>query len=134
VAAYVSLGVKPNAFGYETKSLKELGFPKPIVKEGRLFGKILHVDAFGNVMSNIDEEKLFRFTQSRPFAIRAGRKVISGLKKGYSDGKKGQPIGLLGSSGFLEISVREGNAQKLLKLKKGDPMVVSMKLQAPNTK
>jgi S-adenosylmethionine hydrolase len=127
VAAHLSLGVKPNAFGYEIKSLKELGPRKPFVKEGKLFGEILHIDAFGNVISNIDEEKLFRFIESRPFAIRAGRKVISGLKKGYWEGKKGEPIALLGSGGFLEISVREGNAQKLLKLKRGDPIVISTK-------
>ncbi len=134
VAAHLSLGVKPNAFGYEIKSMKELGFPKPIAKEGKLFGEILHIDAFGNTISNIDEEKLFRFIQRRRFAIRAGRKVISGLKRGYWEGKKGEPIALLGSSGFLEISVRKGNAQRMLKLKKGDPIVVSTKLQAPNTK
>ncbi|HMK75443.1 MAG TPA: SAM-dependent chlorinase/fluorinase [Thermodesulfobacteriota bacterium] len=125
VAAHLSLGVKPNAFGYEIKSLKELGSRKPFVKEGKLFGEILHIDAFGNVISNIDEEKLFRFIQSRPFAIRLGRKVISGLKKGYSEGKKGEPIALLGSGGFVEISVREGNARELLKLKKGDPIAIS---------
>jgi hypothetical protein len=127
VAAHLSLGIKPNAFGYEIKSLKELGSRKPFVKEGKLFGEILHIDAFGNVISNIDEEKLFRFIESRPFAIRAGRKVISGLKKGYWEGKKGEPIALLGSGGFLEISVREGNAQKLLKLKRGDPIVIRTK-------
>jgi hypothetical protein len=125
VAAHLSLGVKANAFGYEIKSMKELKFPKPIAKEGKLFGEIFHMDAFGNMISNIDAEKLFQFVQSRPFAIRAGRKVISGLKKGYWEGKKGGPIALLGSSGFLEISVRDGNAQKVLKLKRGDPIVIS---------
>ncbi len=127
VAAHLSLGIKPNAFGYETNSLKEIGFQKPVVKEGKLLGEILHIDAFGNLISNIDERKLFRFIQSRPFVIRAGRKVISGLKTGYLEGKKGEPIALLGSGGFLEVSVREGNAQKTLKLKRGDPIQISTK-------
>ena len=134
VAAHLSLGVKPKAFGYEIKSPKELGSRIPFVKEGKLFGEILHIDAFGNVISNIDGEKLFRFVQSRSFAIRAGRKVISGLKKGYWEGKKGEPIALLGSGGFVEISVGEGNAQKILKVKRGDPIVISTKFQALNTK
>lgn len=127
VAAHLSLGVMPKAFGYEIKSMKELWFPKPVTKEGKLFGEILHIDAFGNMISNIDEEKLFRFIQDRPFSIRAGKRITSGLKKGYSEGKKGEPIALLGSGGFLEISVREGNAQKVLKLKKGDSIVISAK-------
>jgi S-adenosylmethionine hydrolase len=124
VAAHLSLGIKPNAFGYEIKSLKELKFQKPVIKEGKLLGEILYIDAFGNLVSNIDEGKLFRFIQSRPFVIRAGRKAISGLKKGYWEGKKGEPIALLGSGGLLEISVREGNAKRSLKVKRGDPITI----------
>jgi S-adenosylmethionine hydrolase len=129
VAAHLSLGIKPNAFGYEINSPKELEFRKPVVKDGKLVGEILHIDAFGNLVSNIDEGKLFRFIQSRTYAIRAGKKVIAGLKKGYWEGKKGEPIALLGSGAFLEISVREGNAQKMLKVKRGDPIWISTKFQ-----
>ena len=35
-------------------------------------------------------------------------------------------MALIGSGGFLEISVREGNAQKMLKVKKGDRIIVAM--------
>jgi len=124
VAAHLSLGIKPNAFGHKIDSLEWLGFEGPFIKEGKLLGEILHVDTFGNLVSNIDEGKLFRFIQGRPFVIRAGRKTIRGLKKGYWEGKKDEPIALLGSGGFLEISVREGNAQKMLKAKRGDPIQI----------
>ena len=127
IAAHLSLGIKPNAFGYRTNSLQEFGFQKPINKEGKLLGEVLHIDAFGNLISNIDEEKLFKFIKGRPFVIRAGRKAIQGLKKGYLEGRKGELIALLGSSGFLEISVNEGNAQKTLKVKRGDPIRIQLK-------
>jgi len=126
VAAHLSLGIKPNAFGYEINSLEKIGFQKPIIKEGKLLGEIFHFDTFGNLVSNIDKEKLFQFIKGRPFVIRAGRKTIHGLKKGYWEGKKGEPIALLGSGGFLEISIREGNAQKVLKVKRGDRIIVSV--------
>jgi S-adenosylmethionine hydrolase len=126
VAAHLSLGIKPNAFGHKSDSLEWLGFEGPFIKEGKLLGEILHVDTFGNLISNIDEGKLFRFIQGRPFVIRAGRKTIRGLKKGYWEGKKGELIALLGSGGFLEISVREGNAQKKLKAKRGDAIEVTI--------
>jgi S-adenosylmethionine hydrolase len=134
VAAHLSLGIKPNAFGHEINSLKELGLQKPVVKKRRLLGEILHIDTFGNLVSNIDEEKLSQFIQNRPFAIRVGGKVISVLKNGYWDGKKGELIALLGSGGFLEISIREGNAERLLKVKKGDPIWITTKFQVPNSK
>jgi hypothetical protein len=132
VAAHLSLGINPRAFGYETNSLKELRVQKPVMKEGKLVGEILHIDTFGNVVSNIDVAKLFRFNQNRPFVIRVGRKSIFGLKKGYSEGKKGELIALLGNNGLLEISLKEGNAQKVLKAKRGDPIQISTKFQAPN--
>jgi len=126
VAAYLSSGIKPNAFGYKTNALKKLRYQKPIIKEGKLLGEIFHIDTFGNLISNIDEEKLFRFIKGRPFIIRIGRTAIHGLKKGYWQGKKGEKIALIGSSGFLEISVNKGNAQKVLKVKKGNSVIVSV--------
>ena len=124
VAAHLSLGIKPTALGYEINSLKKIGFQKPIVRGGKLLGEILHIDTFGNLVSNIDKEKFSRFIRGRPFVIRGGRKTIHGLKKGYWEGKKGELIALLGSSGLLEISVREGSAQKMLKVKRGDPITI----------
>ncbi len=124
VAAYLSLGIKPNAFGHKIDSLKGLGLKGPIIKEGTLEGEIIHVDTFGNLVTNIEERKLFGFIRGRPFVIQVGGKAIRGLKKGYWEGKKDKPIALLGSGGFLEISMREGNAQKAMKVKRGDPIQI----------
>jgi len=129
VAARLSLGIKPSALGHKIDSLLCLGFERPFIKEGKLFGEILHVDTFGNLISNIEEGKLSRFIRGRPFAIQVGRRFIHGLKQGYWEGKQGESIALLGSGGFLEISVKEGNAQKILKVKKGDQIVISAKSQ-----
>ena len=126
VAAHLSLGIKPIAFGYEINSLKKIKFQKAIIKEGKLLGEIYHIDTFGNLVTNVDKEKLFRFIKDRPFVILAGGKIIRDLKKGYWEGKKGKLIALLGSSGLLEISVREGSAQKMLKVKKRSPVIVSI--------
>jgi S-adenosylmethionine hydrolase len=120
VAAHLSLGVKPNAFGDEIDSLEKFIFEKPIPKDGKLLGRILYIDTFGNLVSNIDEEKLFQFIQGRPFVTRIGENIIRGWKKGYWEGRKSEPMVLFGSSGFLEISIREGNAQNVLKAKRGD--------------
>jgi hypothetical protein len=127
VAAHLSMGVKPDALGHKIDALSWLGFEGPFVKEGRLLGEILHVDTFGSLVSNIAEGRFFQFIRGRPFVIRAGRKTIRGLKKGYWEGKKDEPVALFGSGGLLEISVREGNAQKVLKMKRGDPIWVITK-------
>jgi S-adenosylmethionine hydrolase len=134
VAAHLSVGIKPNVFGYEVNSLKKLQFGKPVIKEGKLLGEILHIDTFGNLVTNVDEGKFLRFTKNRSFVIQTKGVVIDGLKKGYWEGKTGEPIALWGSGGFLEIAIREGNAQKMLRVKRGYPIQISTKFQAPNSK
>ena len=126
VAAYLSLGVKPESFGPLIKSWHEIPFPDPAMKQGRLIGEIVHVDAFGNLVSNIDRKGLLHFSKGRRFVIKIGKRTMRGLKKGYWEGKKDEPMALIGSGGYLEISVREGNAQKALKIKKGDPIQLNL--------
>jgi S-adenosylmethionine hydrolase len=126
VAAYISLGVKPEAFGPKLDSWVELDFGKPRISGGKLIGKILHIDAFGNLISNINEEQLFHFVKDRSFVIRIGKRDIKGLKKGYWEGKRNEPMALIGSGGFLEISVKDGNAQKMLKVRKGDQVTIEI--------
>jgi len=134
VAAYLSLGVRPEEFGPQVDSWVELDFPRPRIKGGILSGEIIRIDTFGNLMTNIMEEELIHFGRGRALVIKVEKRTIQGLKKGYSEGKKGELIALIGSGGLLEISVREGNAQKMLKIKKGDPIQISTKFQAPNSK
>ncbi|RPI99634.1 MAG: hypothetical protein EHM36_15740 [Deltaproteobacteria bacterium] len=129
VAAHLSLGIKPKAFGGKTGAWVELGAVRPEQRGRDLLGEIIHVDAFGNLVSNIDEESLAGFTAGRAFSIRVGRHTVPGLKRGYWEGKKGEIIGLIGSGGFLELSVREGNAQKKLRAKKGDLVRVTRRGQ-----
>jgi S-adenosylmethionine hydrolase len=126
VAAYLSLGVKPESFGPSIKSWHEISFPGPAMKEGNLIGGIVHVDAFGNLVSNIGRKSLLQFSKGRPFVIKIGKRTMRGLKKGYWEGRKDEPMALIGSGGLLEISVREGSAQKALKIKKGDPIQLNL--------
>ena len=120
VAAYLSLGERPEAFGRETNTLKELSFARPERCRNGLSGEIIHIDGFGNLICNINDQEISDFAEGEPLSIKVGRRTIHGLKKGYWEGKRGEVIAVIGSGGFLELSVNEGNAQRRLKLKKTD--------------
>ena len=126
VAGHLSLGVRPGAFGPKVNSWMRLHFQKPAEKGQRLIGEILHIDAFGNLVSNIDDLTLLRFARRRSLVIRVKKVSVHGLKSGYWEGEKGEVVALIGSEGFLEISVREGNAQELIRAKKGDPVEIQL--------
>ncbi len=124
VAAHLSLGIKPRSFGPVLNSWQEISFPEPVLRHETFSGEVIHIDAFGNLVSNIDRERLVQFSKGRPVAIRAGKRVLRGLKRAYWEARKKEPVALIGSGGFLEIAVREGNAEKVLKLSRGDRIVV----------
>lgn len=124
VVGHLTLGLSPKAFGRRIDSLKPLSFPEPIARGRNLTGEVIHIDSFGNMITNINQEGFFQFIKDRPFLIRVGKKTIRDYKRGYWEGKRNEPIALFGSGGFLEISVNEGNAQKVLKVKRGDRVFV----------
>jgi len=126
VAGHLSLGVRPRAFGKRIDSFIEIELKKPDVKGETMTGEVLHIDRFGNLITNIVEKKFYPFIKDRTFQIRAGNKTVNALKRGYWEGKKGEVIALVGSGGFLEIAIREGSAGKRLKLKRGDQIRISV--------
>jgi hypothetical protein len=126
VAGHLSLGIHPKVFGKKADRWVNLGLKKPGVEGNQISGEIILIDRFGNLISNIEKERFERFVKDQPFLIRAGKKAIRDLKRGYYQAKKNEPIALFGSGGLLEISVREGCAEKRLKMKKGDQVTVSV--------
>jgi S-adenosylmethionine hydrolase len=80
-------------------------------------GEVIHIDHFGNATTNIAAELL---NAARPCSIRIHRRNIGKLKRTYWDVAPGEPIALIGSSGLLEIAVRDGSAARELKIRVGD--------------
>ncbi len=94
--------------------------------EGFLHGYILHVDRFGNCVSSLHRSDLASLgAEDRELRIRCGSFRATGLLDTYSDAAPGQPLCLIGSSGFLEIAVREGNAAAALGIGTGRELVAA---------
>lgn len=86
-------------------------------------GKIVHLDRFGNLITNLrpqfDEQD-----DVRNFSLEIGNRTIKPLKKTYGDGEYGELLALVGSSGLIEVAVRNSSAQQMLGLRVGDPVVI----------
>ena len=98
-------------------------------ESGELVGKIVSIDRFGNLITNIDSIQLKAFCGSAPSRqprIRIGRRVICGLANTYADVEAGQPLALIGSRGYMEIALNCGSAYKQLNAHKGDPVNVML--------
>jgi S-adenosyl-L-methionine hydrolase (adenosine-forming) len=84
-------------------------------------GRVIHIDHFGNATTNVVHD-VIRGQTVRQVAVK-GRKVGK-IRRTYWDVAPGKPLALIGSSGLLEIAVRDGSAAQDLKIRVGDEVVV----------
>ena len=119
VAAHLSLGLDPEKVGEEVSDPICHPVNKPIWADGKLQGEIVHIDRFGNLITNIDRE-LVNYRSSLSVFIK--NKVITDLVANYS-----QSAGLMalpGSFDTLEIALNHGSAAKHLNTQVGDNVCV----------
>jgi len=110
VAAHLSTGVDPRAMGPVLNDPVKLDLPIPRVRDGVLYGQIIRVDNFGNLITNIHSKMLARFLESSQPVITLGNLTIKNLSRAYSDAEEGEPLALINSSNWLEIAVNLGRA------------------------
>ena len=116
VAALLSLGFPPIDFGEAITSLTMLPLPQAHRRpDGSLVGHVLHIDNFGNLITNIKGSDLLLAKQS--ITVEIGNHVISGLSRTYAEGQG--LLTLIGSSGYLEVSLKGGSASAFLEAEVG---------------
>lgn len=94
----------------------------PAAPEPSPRGRVIHIDHFGNATTNVVHDHI-RERDVRQVTVK-GRKVGK-LRRTYWDVAPGKPLALIGSSGLLEIAVRDGSAAAELKIRVGDEVSVS---------
>jgi len=120
VAAGLSLGISPYEFGEKINSLHILSIPKPSLdSEGNLVGRVLHVDRFGSLITNIKSNDL----PGKDVVIEVAGYCIQGISDYYA--QKGGVMAIVGSSGYLEVSLRDGSACDFLGTTVGDEIKVT---------
>lgn len=121
VAAHLANCVPLAELGEPATDLEPL--PLPEVRhtpEGGLVGAVIHIDRFGNLITNIPGGLL------PPRArVSAGGMPPQSLRRSYAEAERGQPLALVGSHGYLEIAVRDGSASQLLGVGRGATVTVT---------
>jgi S-adenosylmethionine hydrolase len=120
VAARLSLGLMVSSLGDNVDTVTTFPIPHPSQQHGIITGHILHIDSFGNLITDIQENYLSAEAQSVTIVI--GDFRIKGIVSNYTESQG--PIALYGSSGYLEIAVANGSAAALLQAQVGDEVKV----------
>ncbi len=126
VAAHLSKGVSHKELGEKIDKINKIDLPKPILSpDGKLTAEIIYVDSFGNLITNVNQEVIDRMKVGMErVSITMGRRRINGICSSYTDVGDNEALAIFGSSGYLEISVNLGSAGDILKLKRGDKLIL----------
>ena len=119
VAAHLSTGLSILRFGESIDSIYVFHLPQSRYDtDGNLVGCILHIDSFGNLITNIKDSDVPR----EEVTVKIKKKSIYGVSRFYAE-KRGL-VAIIGSSGYLEISFSHGNAATFLGAKVGDKLKI----------
>jgi S-adenosylmethionine hydrolase len=117
VAAHISLGIPLNELGQAIACVSVFPLPRPQPDaNGNLIGHILHIDHFGNLITDITSRDM----PSGKFRIEVAGHKIGSLSQSYEQAQ--ELLALIGSSGRLEIALKSGSAARLLGSKVGDEL------------
>lgn len=121
VGAHLASGVPLYCLGdpIEPDSLVQLPLPAIKVAQEGIVGCIQYIDGFGNAIANIPGAAV----AGKNWSVRLGEAQLP-VRQTYSEGAKGEPLSLIGSHGWVEIAVNQGDAQSKFQLEVGSQVMV----------
>jgi hypothetical protein len=129
-AAYLARGIAVSEFGPEIIHYTTPEYAKAKLEENQVKGEILHIDDFGNIITNISISELEKLgvSEGDVISLIIGKdKFQVKLCSAYNEVSKGEALAIIGSHGFLEFSVNLGNAARQFKAEVGKCLKISRK-------
>lgn len=121
VAAALACGASPSEMGEEVADAVRLDpLAARRAADGSLLGTVIHVDRFGNCVTSVAREDV---PEGEIEAELGGRRIRS-VRRYFGEGEPGEPFGIWGSAGLLEVAVDRDSAARALGVRRGDPVVV----------
>jgi S-adenosylmethionine hydrolase len=132
VAGALSRGVRAEELGPEVFDFVRL--PSAAVEktaDGKLVGSVIHVDRFGNLVTNITPEELSEESIARGARLRIGGREVGRFRRFFAEDAEGagEPFAVWGSAGLLEVAVFRDSAARALGAKRGDKVEVKLSRQ-----
>jgi S-adenosylmethionine hydrolase len=126
LAAHLGKGVPLRTFGPQVFTFRRGGFPAASEARlpgggRRLSGEVIHVDNFGNLITNIRVPP-----EVEVRGVRCGDRVVADFLTTYAEARAGELLSLVGSSGYLEIAANRDSAERRLGCSRGEKVQVEL--------
>lgn len=123
-AAHLSKGIPVEEMGPVIVDAIRQDPPQPVVWQDQITAEVIHIDSFGNIITNVSRELFEMVVGDRSFKIIVNAKTIDTLSRTYQDVEWGKPVALFGSMDMLEIAIHSGRADRRIGAGRGDPVQI----------
>jgi S-adenosylmethionine hydrolase len=119
-AGLLSRGEPPGRLGDPIDDYVRLEIPSPQpAGPDRWLGQVLKVDRFGNLITNFTPADL-----PARFLLTVGHARVDTVRQNYAAAPPGEIFAIAGSSGYLEISIKEASAAAAAGVAAGAPVAL----------
>ena len=118
-AAHLSQGVALEKLGETLEDLVTYRWSVPIADKDGLEGMVIHIDKFGNLITNLPDTLIDDVIKDKSVKIYVGNTILDEIVTTFGSVTEGEPAAYIGSSGMLEIGINKGSAEKMLGVQKG---------------
>jgi S-adenosylmethionine hydrolase len=109
-ACHLARGGMPDIIGRKVVAINDMIGFRPATDPTSIRGKVVHIDTYGNLVTNVRRQLFDEIGRGRTFSIDFGSRedLITVLSNTYSDVPIGERVAFFGDSGLLEIAVNKG--------------------------
>ncbi|MGB9736290.1 MAG: SAM hydrolase/SAM-dependent halogenase family protein [bacterium] len=123
-AGRLSLKWDKSVLGKRINNPVILTTPKAVAVKNGIIGRVIHIDHFGNLITNITTDELPLTGVSKEMCIYVKNIKIKTIQSTYEECKDGAPCAILNSFNLLEIAVKRDSAHEKLGVNIGDKVKV----------
>jgi S-adenosylmethionine hydrolase len=115
-AAKLASGISLTDLGKPLTALKRMIDRQVKATKKQITGQVVHVDGFGNLITNIPKDAFDILSKDKDYTIQFGGEKFRRIHSQYNQAEEGECFILFNSLGLLEIGIFKGNATELLGL------------------
>ena len=112
-ACKLAKGMKPDEFATKAEKVKRAIPLSPVIDGNILKGAVIHIDHYGNIITNIKKENFYKAGRKVPFIIYFRQKeyFIDKISLGYNEVPDGEKVAIFNDSDLLEIAINKGTPE-----------------------
>ena len=115
-AVRLARGEALESLGTAATDLFVLKLPEVRIQDSRITGHVLHIDHYGNAITDITREAVEVVGRGRPLAVHFGREIVREIRVHFGAAPPGEAVCAFNPQGYLCVAICEGNGSELLGL------------------